>query len=328
MTAAVELSTTRSAIILSDTFAPVLSGPVAVGDGTETIVTVTAAPTPDVTAELRVASRSLNTNTNPKPVTTVGSFRFGPFTVDDTNGDVIVVEARRTGGAGGIVLIDWAGLQGTFTDQPGEGEVTETGITLHPANRTVAPGQPAVFTVSAVGVNLSYQWERDTGGGFANVGTNQNSYTISSPTVGDSGDLIRVTVTGDNDPPGGPVVSNTATLTVSTTTASVTVEPSDQAVTEGVTATFTVTGTNIDAWDVYERTGGTGNGSIVASGGPGWGSGTVTHNKTTPVLADDGKEYRFELRGTDATPVYSRWALLTVTAAATGQIIITDTEIT
>ncbi len=325
MTATVDLTTKRTGRVLDTSWEAIMSGPVGVGFGTEAIVTVTAAPTPGVTVELRSSAIAQATVSTVRTVTAGGTYRLGPITVNDTTGDIVQVEARRTAGTGGLHVIDAAGVQGAFTDQPGDPGGTQTGITAHPTNRTVAPGQPATFTVTAVGVNLTYQWEENDGGGWVNVGTSSPSYTISNPTVGMDGYQYRVTVSGDNNPPGGPVTSNVAVLTVSVTTAAISVEPSDATVLEGATATYTVTGTNFETWDIYRRTGGTGTGSVVSSGtGP-----ATTVQYTTPIvaLADDGAEYRFALRGTDAVDVYSRWALLTVNAPTTAQVLLTDIEV-
>lgn len=328
MTATVDLTTKRTGRVLDTSWEAIMSGPVGVGFGTEAIVTVTAAPTPGVTVELRSSAIAQATVSTVRTVTAGGTYRLGPITVNDTAGDIVQVEARRTAGTGGLHVIDAAGVQGAFTDQPGDPGGTQTGITAHPTNRTVAPGQPATFTVTAVGVNLTYQWEQSTDGGnnWSPVGSSTSSYTVTNPQAGDNGDEYRVTVSGDNNPPGGPVTSNVAVLTVSSTTATISVEPSDATVLEGATATYTVTGTNFETWDIYRRTGGTGTGSVVSSGtGP-----ATTVQYTTPIVAvaDDGAEYRFALRGTDAAvDVYSRWALLSVNAPAGAQVLLTDTKV-
>jgi len=87
---------------------------------------------------------------------------------------------------------------------------TAPAITEHPANVTVQPGTSATFTVVASGVGpLSYQWQRngaDIGGATA------QSYTLTSPTLGDSGARFRVRVSNTV----GGTLSNEAVLTVST----------------------------------------------------------------------------------------------------------------
>ena len=85
-------------------------------------------------------------------------------------------------------------------------------IATHPANQTVAEGQPVTFTVSATGTApLSYQWRRN------NVdisGANGASYTISSVTLADDGAKFRCVVSNSF----GNATSNEATLTVTAST--------------------------------------------------------------------------------------------------------------
>jgi glucose/arabinose dehydrogenase len=82
-------------------------------------------------------------------------------------------------------------------------------ITQHPANRTVAPGGSATFSVRATGTGtLRYQWQRNG----ANIsGATSQDYTIASVTAGDNGARFRATVTNDF----GSTTSNEAVLTVS-----------------------------------------------------------------------------------------------------------------
>ena len=81
-------------------------------------------------------------------------------------------------------------------------------ITLQPADRTVAVGQPATFTVSATGsAPLAYQWRRN---GNVITGANGSSHTVSNPQLSDSGALFDVVVTNSF----GSATSDTAQLTV------------------------------------------------------------------------------------------------------------------
>jgi glucose/arabinose dehydrogenase len=87
-------------------------------------------------------------------------------------------------------------------------------ITAQPANRTVAIGQTATFSVSATGSQpLSYQWQRGT----ANIaGATGSSYSLVAA-AGDSGATFRVVVTNAF----GTATSSSATLTVSSNAAPV-----------------------------------------------------------------------------------------------------------
>ena len=81
-------------------------------------------------------------------------------------------------------------------------------ITSHPANTTVAVGQPASFSVSAEGTQpLAFQWQRDT---VAIAGATAATYTLPSAALSDSGATFRAVVTN----PISTATSNSATLTV------------------------------------------------------------------------------------------------------------------
>jgi hypothetical protein len=87
-------------------------------------------------------------------------------------------------------------------------------ITMQPSNQAVFEGQQASFSVSATssGGSLTYQWQRDDGSGFNDIGGATNSSYTTPATVyaDDNGDLYRVNVTDDN----GTVTSSNALLTV------------------------------------------------------------------------------------------------------------------
>jgi Immunoglobulin I-set domain len=81
-------------------------------------------------------------------------------------------------------------------------------ISQQPTNVTVTAGQTATFTVQATGTApLTYEWFMNG----AAVGTNSNTYTITSTISGQNGSPIYVTVTSA----AGSATSNTVTLTVS-----------------------------------------------------------------------------------------------------------------
>lgn len=84
-------------------------------------------------------------------------------------------------------------------------------ITNQPANATVAQGQPASFSVTALGsAPLTYQWSKN--GSPINGATN-STFTISKTTTGDAGNYT-VTITNVS----GAVTSASAKLTVSPNT--------------------------------------------------------------------------------------------------------------
>ena len=115
------------------------------------------------------------------------------------------------------------------------------GITTQPANRTVAVGQSATFTVAASGTApLSYQWRRN-GGNIS--GATAASYTLASAQLADNGAVFDVVVTNSF----GSATSNTATLTVtanSLPSATITAPANNTLYSAGDTITYSGTGTD------------------------------------------------------------------------------------
>jgi hypothetical protein len=97
----------------------------------------------------------------------------------------------------------------TFFVQP-----TGPTINLQPGSQSVRVGDTATFDISATtsGGTLHYDWEVDTGGGFANATGATDAPTYQTPTLtsGEDGDIYRCNVSDDN----GTTVSTSATLHV------------------------------------------------------------------------------------------------------------------
>jgi hypothetical protein len=79
-------------------------------------------------------------------------------------------------------------------------------ITQQPSNLTVTAGQPAAFSITATGSNLSYQWRV---GGQAIAGATAATYTISQTSSTQAGAYDCVITNAS-----GSVTSSSATLTV------------------------------------------------------------------------------------------------------------------
>jgi hypothetical protein len=86
-------------------------------------------------------------------------------------------------------------------------------ITAQPANVTASTGTAAKFTVAAIGVNLSYQWQYNSGSGWKNSGaTGATTATLSiSAKSTYNGWQYRCIVT---DASGNKATSDAASLTV------------------------------------------------------------------------------------------------------------------
>jgi Immunoglobulin I-set domain len=114
---------------------------------------------------------------------------------------------------------------------------TAPSIATQPANQTVTAGQTATFSVTAAGTApLAYQWQKGTS---AITGATSPSYATPATTTSDNGAQFSVVVSNS----AGKITSNAATLIVNAAPVapSITQQPSNQTVTAGQTATFSVT---------------------------------------------------------------------------------------
>ena len=113
-------------------------------------------------------------------------------------------------------------------------------ITTQPTAQTVTAGQSATFSVTATGTSLNYQWKK---GGKDITGANAATYNTPVTVSGDNGAVFTVEVS--NSTGTVTVTSNSATLTVTAAAVvpTITTQPAAQSVTEGQTASFSVTAT-------------------------------------------------------------------------------------
>ena len=141
------------------------------------------------------------------------------------------VRIRRRTATGVAVLAVWlwagCGSGSTKSNTP------PPVITTQPSNQTASSGQTATFSVVATGTSLTYQWKQ---GSTSIAGANAASYTTPPTSATDNGSQFEVTVSN----PGGSVTSNAAVLSVNAKPL-ITMQPANQSVTVGATATFTVT---------------------------------------------------------------------------------------
>ena len=171
-------------------------------------------------------------------------------------------------------------------------------ITQQPTNRTVNAGQTAQFTIVATGINLTYQWQSkaQAAGSFTNIG-GATSASYTTPATIASNDQTQFQCVASNS--GGSVTSNAATLTV-ISAPTITVQPADQSVGAGLTATFSLTAAGHTLTYQWRR-----NGSNI--------SGATGNFYTTPgtALSDNGSLFSCVITNS-AGSVTSRNALLTV----------------
>lgn len=117
---------------------------------------------------------------------------------------------------------------------------TGPSITVQPVNEAVCSGQSASFTYTAVGPNLTYQWQVNDGSGWANVANNATYNGATTPTLDISiatfamnGYQYRAVVTGS--------VNCGQTATTSFVTLSVTQQPVANAGSGGTSCDFDFT---------------------------------------------------------------------------------------
>ena len=159
---------------------------------------------------------------------TVNAGQTATFSVVATGTGTLTYQWKKNGAAiGGAAAASYTTPATAASDNGASFTVTVTGtsgsvtsnaatltvngpptITAQPASKTVAAGQTAMFSVTAVGTGtLTYQWKK---GGTAIGGATSSSYTTPATTAGDNGSQFTVTVTNG----AGSATSNPATLTV------------------------------------------------------------------------------------------------------------------
>ncbi len=142
-----------------------------------------------------------------------------------------------TGSASGSASFTSAQLSSAYSvSMSGTGVAVAPSIIAQPVSVSILVGQTATFSVTAAGTApLAYQWKMN---GTAIAGATGSTYTTPTETTSNSGAQFTVAVSDA----AGTVISNAATLTVTTTPVppSITSQPSNQTIFAGQTATFSV----------------------------------------------------------------------------------------
>lgn len=166
-------------------------------------------------------------------------------------------------------------------------------ISAQPTNVNACSGGNAVFTVTVAGTSPVYQWQVNTGSGFANVpaappysGGTTNTLTITGVTAGMNGYSYRVVVSNGCTP---VFNSNNATLNVGSS-ASITGQPANSTICNGANTSFSVTapGAASYKWQVNTGTGFT----DIPVGAPYSGTTTATLTITGATVSMNGYQYR------------------------------------
>jgi hypothetical protein len=192
----------------------------------------------------------------------------------------------------------------TFIVSAGAGPVINT----QPLSATVCAGANVPFTVAATGAT-AYQWQVNTGTGFANIAGETNAtYTATAVTGAQDGYTYQVIVTGLCN----TTTSAVATLTVQTAPA-ITTQPVNATACIGTNATFTVaaSGTGLTyQWQVSTTPGCAGPWVDI--------TGQTTNSYTVSGITAgmDNTGYHVIISGACPVAVTSDCALLTVGNAA------------
>ncbi len=145
---------------------------------------------------------------------------------------VITIGAAASGGGGGS-----GGSGGSTGGSGGSGAVGGGGsppvIAAQPQSQSVVEGAEVVFSVSATGTALNFQWSKN---GTLIVGAQSATYSLPRAGAADAGSYtVYISNTA------GAVTSSTATLTVATAVApTITTQPAAASVAAGGNATLTV----------------------------------------------------------------------------------------
>ncbi len=177
-------------------------------------------------------------------------------------------------------------------------------ITGGPVNSTVYTSSVAVFSVTATGTGLNYQWQLSTGGcggTWANI-TNSAPYsgvttatlTINPTSAAMSGYVYRCVVSGSCSPSAN---SGCAVLTVNTSV-TITAHPSTSIICSGSNTSFTVaTSGTTPTYQWQESTNGGANWSNITNGGIYSGANTATLTLTGVTAAMQANQYRAVVTG-------------------------------
>jgi hypothetical protein len=263
---------------------------------------------PSITAQPQSAS----TLDGSPAVLSVAVSGTGPFSYQwRRNGTAIAAATDSIYTTPALTLAD-SGVSYSVVVSSGAGTVTSNnatvtvnplpvGFSAQPANAAVTAGQTATFTVAATGsAPISYQWRRN---GAAIAGATSASYTTAATAVADNGATFTVVVSNAAN----AVTSDAATLVVTAAAVapSIGTAPAAVTVSEGQTATFTVTATGTAPLAYQWRR----NAADI--------SGATAASYTTPpltVAADNAARYSVKVTNA-AGSATSGDAVLTVNAA-------------
>ncbi|HYC39300.1 MAG TPA: hypothetical protein VEB63_02345 [Chitinophagaceae bacterium] len=204
-------------------------------------------------------------------------------------------------------------------------------ITTQPQNLAapLCPGFNAVYSVTATGTGITYQWQVSTDNGttWSNLsnsaqygGVTTNSLTVFNVTTSMNNYRYRVVVSGVCAP---PAISSQVTLVVATppTITSITTNPTTPTICAGSNISFTVNAGGVPAPTIYQW-------QVSTDGGATWtnlttgGSFTPTFTLTGTTTAMNNYRYRVLVTNTCGQTTTSSSVTLTVNPSPT--VVATD----
>jgi len=274
---------------------------------------VTITSNAPVTANAGTAQTLCNTTTGTLAATnpTVGT---GTWTTSSGTGVVTSVGTFNSGitglTIGGSSTFLWTVINGACSANASVtvSSVTPIVFTTHPLTQAMCTGSPVTFSgVVTGGGTITYVWKKGVAtvsNGGAVSGAMTADLNIAALTTTDAG---AYTLEATNAC--GTVISNAATLTVSTSVLAITTQPISQALCSGSTVTFDViaTGTGVLTYQWKKE------GSDLSDGATVTGSGTTSLVVTSLGVADAGN-YTVAVTNTCGT-ISSNVAVLTLDAA-------------
>ena len=203
---------TRALIVLSLAFVPLQAcsgggdGPTGPSTPSATAPSISAAPQSVTVDEGAAASFSV-TASGTAPLSY--QWRRGGANVEGATASTYTLAAASATDDGARVSVVVSNSAGSATSPAATLSVrTRPVITEQPQSRSVASGVPAVFSVTATGTAVTYQWRRN---GVDIPGATASTYAVGVPLAGDHGAVYSVVVTNAL----GAVTSADAALTVS-----------------------------------------------------------------------------------------------------------------
>jgi len=284
-------------------------------DGTSVTVTwVNGSPPGDT------YSVFLRTHAGPGAWVDKGSAVSSPFVATGASPATeydVAVQAISSGGNSALVI----GASTVTTDNTGTGGGgfgSYPSVSTNPLNQSVVDGQNVTFAAVFNGdTPITYTWETRVNSDSTPTvvsGATNASLTINSVSVGDSGKQYRASAT---NAVGGPIYTEWATLTVTAGIAAPTVltNPNDATVVEGSTVNFSATFTGTAPVTLGWQTRASSISTTITDV-----PGELTSTLTVPSVStsQSGSQYRAKATNAAGGPVYTSWATLVVSPAATG----------